>query len=176
MPTALINAMPMSIQSGQSSTLQWSTSNATTITLNGSPVSASGSRVVSPTATTTYTLVATNASGSVPSAVTVTVTAPPPPPPPPPAGLTWVNDIQPITSTHCTMCHSGPFPTAGYDLSTYAGTMTRVTPFDSSSRLIQMTRTGGAMHGYLIDSTDPTGDIHAKTIFDWIVTFGAPQQ
>jgi hypothetical protein len=92
-----------------------------------------------------------------------------------------VNDIQPITSTHCTMCHSGPYPTAGYDLSTYAGTMTRVSFLpsgagDPNSRLIQMTQTGGAMHGYLIDSTDPTGNTHAKTIYDWIVTFGAPQQ
>src|SRR5437763_1879118 len=90
MPTALINAMPMSIQSGQSSTLQWSSSNATTVTLNGSAVSASGSRMVSPTATTTYTLVASNSTGSVQSAVTVTVTAPAP------VGLTYVTDIKPI--------------------------------------------------------------------------------
>jgi hypothetical protein len=177
MPTALLTAMPTSIQSGQSATLQWATSNATSVTLDGAPVNANGSRVVSPTATTTYVLVASNSAGSVQSSATVTVAAPPPPPPPPPpAGLTWVNDIQPITSTHCTMCHSGPSPTAGFDLSTYAGTMTRVTPGDPNSRLIQMTQTGGAMHGFLIDSTDPTGNTHAQTIYDWIVTFGAPQQ
>src|SRR2546430_748805 len=56
MPTALLIAMGTSIQSGQSTQLQWSTSNAATITLDGSPVSANGSRTVSPTATTTYTL------------------------------------------------------------------------------------------------------------------------
>jgi hypothetical protein len=166
MPTALINAMPMSIQSGQSSTLQWSTSDATTITLNGSAVSASGSRTVSPTSTTTYTLVASNSSGSVQSAVTVTVTAPPP------AALTWVANIKPITDSNCIMCHSGPSPTAGLDLSTYNGTMQVVTPFDPNSRLIQMTRTGGAMHFYL----QPDTDVRAKTIYDWIVTYGAPQQ
>src|SRR5919198_582329 len=74
LPTALITAMPELIQSGQSSTLQWSTSNATSVTLNGSAVGANGSRVVSPTVDTTYTIMATNPSGSVQSMVTVTVT------------------------------------------------------------------------------------------------------
>src|SRR5207248_445683 len=101
MPTALLNAMPATIQSGMSTTLQWASSNATTITLDGSPVNASGSRVVSPTATTTYTLVASNASGSVQSAATVTVTAPPPPVTP----LTYMTDIKPIMDSNCIMCH-----------------------------------------------------------------------
>src|SRR5438094_14838 len=169
MPTALINAMPMSIQSGQSSTLQWSSSNATTVMLNGSAVNASGSRTVMPTATTTYTLVASNATGSVQSAVTVTVTAPPPPPP---AAITYVNDIKPIMDSNCIMCHGGPQPTAGRDFSTYAGVMTVVTPGDPNSRIIQMTRTGGSMHFYL----NPNPDVRAQTIYDWIVTYGAPQQ
>jgi len=169
MPTALINAMPMSIQSGQSATLQWSSSNATTIMLNGSAVNASGSRTVMPTATTTYTLVASNATGSVQSAVTVTVTAPPPPPP---AAITYVNDIKPIMDSNCIMCHGGPQPTAGRDFSTYAGVMTVVTPGDPNSRIIQMTRTGGSMHFYL----NPNPDVRAQTIYDWIVTYGAPQQ
>ena len=172
MPTALLNAMPMSIQSGQTSTLQWSSSNATTITLEGAAVSANGSRMVSPMATTTYTLVATNASGSVQSTVTVTVTAPPPPPPPPPPALTYANDIKPILDQNCIGCHGGPSPAAGRDFSTYAGVMTVVTPFDPNSRLIQMTRTGGAMHVYL----NPNPDVRAQTIYDWIVTSGAPQQ
>src|SRR5438093_5066369 len=132
MPTALINAMPTSIQSGQSATLQWSSSNATTIMLNGSAVNASGSRTVMPTATTTYTLVASNATGSVQSAVTVTVTAPPPPPP---AAITYVNDIKPIMASNCIMCHGGPQPTAGRDFSTYAGVITVVTPGEPNSPL-----------------------------------------
>src|SRR5438093_364917 len=132
MPTALINAMPMSIQSGQSSTLQWSSSNATTIMLNGSAVNASGSRTVMPTATTTYTLVASNATGSVQSAVTVTVTAPPPPPP---AAITYVNDIKPIMDSNCIMCNGGPQPAAGRDFSTYAGVITVVTPGEPNSPL-----------------------------------------
>ena len=168
MPTALLNAMPATIQSGMSTTLQWASSNATTITLDGSPVNASGSRVVSPTATTTYTLVASNASGSVQSAATVTVTAPPPPVTP----LTYMTDIKPIMDSNCIMCHGGPFPTAGRDFSTYAGVMTVVTPGDPNSRIIQMTKPGGPMNGFL--NPDPLGK--ADIIYRWIVNFGAPQQ
>jgi hypothetical protein len=95
--------------------------------------------------------------------VTVTVAAP---------AITYVNNIKPIMDSNCIMCHGGPFPTAGRDFSTYAGVMTVVTPFDPNSRLIQMTQTGGAMHFYL----QPDTDVRAKTIYDWIVTYGAPQQ
>ena len=142
-------------------------------------MSANGSRTVSPTATTTYTLVATNATGSVQSAVIVSVTAAPPPPPPPPppptptpAAITYMNNIKPILDSNCIMCHGGPFPTAGRDFSTYAGVMTVVTPGDPNSRIIQMTKPGGPMNGFL--SPDPIG--RAQMIYDWIVIYGAPQQ
>ena len=79
-PSASLTASVKSIQSGQSSTLSWTTSNASSVTLNGGAVAVSGSSTVSPTATTTYTLNATNASGSASSAVIVTVTAAAPPP------------------------------------------------------------------------------------------------
>jgi hypothetical protein len=69
------SASPMSILSGQSSTLLWVVDNATsqTITTLGTVVAA-GSQSVSPTATTTYTLTATNTAGSVTATATVTVT------------------------------------------------------------------------------------------------------
>ena len=162
--------MPPSIQAGQSTSLQWSTSNATTVTLDGAAVSANGSRMVSPMTTTTYTLVATGAGGSTQSVVTVNVTAPPPPPPP--AAITYVNNIKAIMDSNCIMCHGGPFPTAGRDFSTYAGVMTVVTPGDPNSRIIQMTKPGGPMNGFL--NPDPIG--RAQMIYDWIVTYGAPQQ
>ena len=50
---------------GESTTLRWNTTGATSVTLNGDDVSVDGSRVVSPTVDTTYTLVATNDDGSV---------------------------------------------------------------------------------------------------------------
>ncbi len=68
-------ASPTAIVAGQASTLSWSTSNATSLTLDqgiGS-VAPSGSVSVSPSATTTYVLTATNSSGSVTAPVTVTV-------------------------------------------------------------------------------------------------------
>ena len=164
MPTAMLNANPTSIQAGQSSTLSWTTSNAASVTLNGSGVAANGSQMVSPGSTTTYSLVATNATGSVTSTATVTVVAMP--------QITYVKDIAPIMQQNCVMCHSGPQPTAGRDFTTYQGVMTVVTPFDGNSRLIQMTKPGAPMHGFL--SPDPAA--RAEIIRRWIVDFGAPQQ
>jgi hypothetical protein len=76
-PTAAINANPTSLSfGGGSSTISWNTTNATSATLNGSPVAANSSTTVSPMATTTYTLVAKSASGETATkATTVTVSA-----------------------------------------------------------------------------------------------------
>jgi len=84
-PTATLSASPGSIQTGQSSTLTWSTEHATNVTLDGAAVDPNGSKSVSPTQTTTYHLTAKGDGGSQDATATVTVTAPPPPPPPPPA-------------------------------------------------------------------------------------------
>jgi hypothetical protein len=70
-------ADPTTIASGGSSTLSWTVTNATTVTL-GPPtatVSATGQQQVSPTATTKYTLTATNGAGQVTKDVTVTVSS-----------------------------------------------------------------------------------------------------
>lgn len=76
-PTAAINANPASLPyGGGSSTISWNTSNATSVTLNGSAVAANSSLTVTPMATTTYTLVATSASGQTATvSTTVTVSA-----------------------------------------------------------------------------------------------------
>jgi len=71
-------ANPTSINSGSSSSLSWSVSNATSIAITpGSFTStnATGSTSVSPTATTTYTLTATNSSGSTTATAKVTVSS-----------------------------------------------------------------------------------------------------
>jgi hypothetical protein len=67
-------ANPTSIASGSSSMLSWATSIAITPGIFTSTFP-SGSTSVSPTATTTYTLTATNASGFVTSTAKVTLTA-----------------------------------------------------------------------------------------------------
>jgi hypothetical protein len=67
---------PEHIFRGSSSILDWNVTGALTVTIDhdiGS-VAASGRRVVSPFNTTTYTLTATNAAGSVYATVTITVT------------------------------------------------------------------------------------------------------
>ena len=79
LPTVTLSASPASIASGAASTLTWSSTNATTVSINQGigTVTASGTRSVSPTATTTYTVTATNAAGSVTATATVTVTTVP---------------------------------------------------------------------------------------------------
>jgi hypothetical protein len=70
-------ASPTNISKGGTSLLSWTTTGASTVTINNGvgTVSANGSTSVSPSATTTYTLTATGADGvtSVSAAVTVTV-------------------------------------------------------------------------------------------------------
>jgi hypothetical protein len=71
---ANFTANPANITSGQSSTLQWSVQNSTSVSISSiGTVTASGTRSVSPTVTTVYTLTATNAAGSTTSTATVTV-------------------------------------------------------------------------------------------------------
>ncbi len=82
-------ANPTSIFAGQSSTLSWSVSNSTSLSISngvGSVTNAT-STSVSPTASTTYTLTASNTIGTITAQATVTV-SPDSTPPSTPAGLT----------------------------------------------------------------------------------------
>jgi hypothetical protein len=73
-------ANPTSITQGASSTLAWQVQNATTVTIDNAvgSVPLSGTRSVTPGATTIYTLTATNGNLSAVQQATVTVTAPGP--------------------------------------------------------------------------------------------------
>src|SRR5690606_24679916 len=73
LPTVTASASPGSINQGQSSTLTWSSTNATACSYEGADWPLSGSRVVTPTATKTHTLTCRNAKGSTSRSVTVTV-------------------------------------------------------------------------------------------------------
>lgn len=70
-PTCTLSANPNALTQGQSATLTWSTTNASSATLQGGSVAVSGSTTVTPSTSTTYTLVATGQGGT-----TVTCTAP----------------------------------------------------------------------------------------------------
>jgi hypothetical protein len=74
-------AVPATINSGQTSTLAWTVQNAATVSISPGlgTVSLNGSQVVTPAATTTYVLTATNAAGSVNASATVNVIVIPPP-------------------------------------------------------------------------------------------------
>ena len=72
-------ASPASVTPGQSSTLSWTSTDATSLSINNSVGVVTGltSKTVTPSQTTTYTLTATNSGGSVTKTVAVTVgTAP----------------------------------------------------------------------------------------------------
>ncbi|HEX7364975.1 MAG TPA: hypothetical protein VF366_07415 [Dehalococcoidia bacterium] len=90
------NASPASISSGESSSLDWEVSGATSVSIDQGigNVALTGSRAVAPAATTVYTLTASSTGGSVTATTQVIVsgTAPPPPTPPsPPTGLPVIN-------------------------------------------------------------------------------------
>jgi hypothetical protein len=71
-------ANPMEVVAGTPSTLTWNVTGADTVTISQGigTVDPTGSRPVTPTTTTTYTLTATNPTGSVTADATVTVVAP----------------------------------------------------------------------------------------------------
>lgn len=82
-PTVNLQASPNTVQRGESVTLTWNSTNATSLSLSpgGGNVSAEGTQRVTPQDSTDYTLTATGPGGTADSRVHVTVTAPPPPPP-----------------------------------------------------------------------------------------------
>ena len=73
------SASPTSITSGNSSTLSWATSDATSVSIDNGvgnqTATSSGSVSVSPTQTTTYTLTATNSSDTVTAQTSITVSS-----------------------------------------------------------------------------------------------------
>jgi peptidoglycan-associated lipoprotein len=90
-PTATIQVNPKAILQGQTATLTWSTTNATDTTIDGDgigTVATSGSRSVTPTRSSDYTLTAKGPGGTVEASTRITVNQPPPTPAPLPPALT----------------------------------------------------------------------------------------
>jgi peptidoglycan-associated lipoprotein len=86
-PTVSLSADPSSINRGDSSTLSWSSTNATQLTIapDVGTVNAEGSTKVTPSASTTYTITASGPGGSANATARVTVSVPAPPVEPAPA-------------------------------------------------------------------------------------------
>jgi hypothetical protein len=83
-PTASLQTSEATILDGGSASLTWNSANATSLSIEPGigGVAAQGSAVVSPNATTTYTLTASGPGGSIAESVTVTVTQQSAPTPP----------------------------------------------------------------------------------------------
>jgi hypothetical protein len=76
-PTATLSVNPQSLSAGQSSTLSWNSTDASSCESGGFAASGtSGSAVVSPTVTTSYSVTCTGDGGSVTAMATVTVGSP----------------------------------------------------------------------------------------------------
>lgn len=76
-PTATLAANPSVVQQGQTSVLTWETSNANEISIAGlGTLPPSGSRVVTPAASTTYNLLAKGPGGTNEASARITVNAP----------------------------------------------------------------------------------------------------
>ena len=81
-PTVTLQAAPTNARPGQSVTLRWSSTTATSLSLDQGigTVAPEGSNTVTPSSSTTYTITATGPSGgSAQSSAHVTITQPPAP-------------------------------------------------------------------------------------------------
>lgn len=116
-PTLSFSAIPLSINLGQSATLSWTSTNATSCIASGGWFGAqaiSGSQPVTPIATTTYTLSCTGA-GTVNQSVTVTVIIPDTTPPSVPGALTAAA----ISSSQINLTWTASTDTGGSGLAGY---------------------------------------------------------
>jgi peptidoglycan-associated lipoprotein len=78
-PTAQITATPSAISAGDQVTLTWKTTDATSVSIDGiGDVPTSGTKGITPTASTNYHLVARGEGGTADATARVTVNAPPP--------------------------------------------------------------------------------------------------
>ncbi len=84
-PSITLSAEPLTIERGQSLTLNWSATNAATVSIEPGlgTVPATGSRQVTPTSSVTYNATATGPGGTATDTARVTVNVPPPPTAPP---------------------------------------------------------------------------------------------
>jgi peptidoglycan-associated lipoprotein len=79
-PTVTLQANPTSVNPGDTATLNWSSTNATqlTVTPDVGQVTAEGSTKVTPADSVTYTITATGPGGSANASARITVSTPPP--------------------------------------------------------------------------------------------------
>ena len=79
--------------------------------------------------------------------------------------VVYLNDIKEIFDSNCISCHSGGYPPAGYDLTTYDSVITRAVAGDSSSALVVESIEGGSMHNWY-DSKREIEDVVRWVVVD----------
>jgi len=90
-PTVTLQANPTSLNKGDATTLSWSSTNATQLSISPEvgAVAPEGSTKVTPSDSTTYTITASGPGGSADASVRVTMAAPAAPPPPTETKADW---------------------------------------------------------------------------------------
>lgn len=104
---ASFSALPGSIIAGNSATLSWSVTNATSVSIDGIGTVSGSNRTVSPSQTTTYTLRAANTAGTTTRATTVTVSPASAPPPATSASRAVPNNTTPTSWRFCSQQYTG---------------------------------------------------------------------
>lgn len=144
--TVTLIATPSVVGFGQSALLQWSTTGARTVSLDNEIVPANGTKSVTPTQTTTYTLHVIFLDGTardVATVVTVTGT------PPPPTGLVWDPRLTDL----------------GVNLVTNPANVWRLT----EGKYQDETESGGTHHIYYKTlNVDGTPAVGVKLVIDWV--------
>jgi thermitase len=171
-PTVSLSASPAAITAGQSSTLTWSSTNATACTAAGAwggTQPTSGTAVVSPTANATYTLTCTGASGSASASASIVV-SPATAPPATPTGLAPTPLDSSVTLTWNANTESD---LAGYDLqykTTSGSTWTQVSGLTSITYSVSGL-TNGTSYDFQVRARNTAGQTSA-----WTATVSATPQ
>ncbi|WP_442755235.1 metallophosphoesterase [Methylocystis sp. JAN1] len=173
-PTATLTANPTSIASGQTSTLTWSSTNATSCTGAGFSTggATNGTASVTPAATTTYTMTCSGAGGtSNLASATVTVTAAAQPTATLTANPTSIASGQTSTltwsSTNATSCTGAGFSTGGATNGTAS-----VTPAATTTYTMTCSGAGGTSNPATATVTVTTGGVTKR--FDFNASSSGP--
>jgi hypothetical protein len=157
------SATPGNIAAGNSSTLQWNVTGATSVSINRGigNVPLSGTISVSPAVTTSYTLTAVNSSGSVMASTTLTVT----PPAGPPVIISFTSNPSSIIAGHSSLLQWSVAGATSVSIDQGIGAV----PV-SGTRLVSP----GATTVYTLTATNGSGFVSASTTVTLTQSTGLP--
>ena len=163
-PTVTISANPTSVASGGSSTLTWSSTNATSCTASngwtGTKATSGTQTLTNLTANQTYTLTCSNRAKSVTQSASVTVTGTPPDTTPPSAPTNLAGTATSPTQINLTWTASTDnVGVTGYDIyrsSTLVGTST-LTSFSNTGL------TASTQYSYTVKAFDAAGNLSSAS-------------